>query len=194
MSISIFETSLPDEIILNICHYLSWFDIIIAFYNLNTRLNRTIGGYLKHVSIGNNCQLKQFQHGCSFLLCHQSSLFFHIQTLTISNRGSPLAGKYFLSHIPIKNMINLKKLTLNEFTGNEILSYLDVIEDTGGYMFQHLTTFHIYNPKYNYSSMHAYHDTLEEQKEYESTIINRILTGNNYQLKSVMINGNDLYM
>lgn len=189
-----FETSLPDEIILKICHYLPWFDVIMAFCNLNSRLNRTISGYLKHVSIGNDCGLKQFQHGCSFLLYHQSSLFFHIRTLTISNRGSPLAAKYFLSYIPIQNMIYLEKITLIKFTGKEILLYLDVIERAGENMFQYLITFHIYDPQYINDSTLAILKTLEEQKEYESTIINRILTGNNYRLKSIMIDGDDIYM
>ena len=105
MSLSMFETSIfPDEIILKMCRYLSWFDIFIAFYNLNTRLNQTISGYLNYVSFGEDCCLKQFQYGCSLLLDHQSSLFLFIRTLTISNRGSPLAAKYFLSHIPIQRI------------------------------------------------------------------------------------------
>ena len=194
MSISMFETSLPDEIILNICHYLSWFDVIIAFYNLNTRLNRTISGYFKDVFIGNNCHLKQFQHVCSLLFSYRSSIFNHIRTLTISNRGSPFAAKYFLSHIPIQEMIYLEKLILIAFTGDEILSYLDLIENAGKNMFQHLVKLHIYDPQRVNNKPQAIHDSLEEQKEYESTIINRILTGNNYQLKSIMIDGDNIYM
>jgi hypothetical protein len=194
MSISMLETSFPDEILLKICHYLSCVDVIIAFYNLNSRLNQTISGYLKHVSIGNDCCLKHFQYGCSFLLYHRSSLFFFIRTLTISNRGSPLAAKYFLSYIPIQNMIYLEKMTLIEFTGKEILSYLDVIERAGENMFQYLIKLHIYDPQYINDSTLAILKTLEEQKEYESTIINRILTGNNCRLKSIMIDGDDMYM
>jgi hypothetical protein len=194
MSISKFETHLPDEIILEICHYLSWFDTVIAFYNLNTRLNRTLSGYVKHVSIGNNCYLKQFQDGCFFLFSNQSSLFFLIRTLTISNRGSPLAAKYFLSHIPIQEMLYLEKLTLIELTGKEILSYLDVITNADQNMFQYLITLHIYDPQCINCSTHAIRDSLEEQNEYESTLINRIITGNNYRFKSIMINGDDIYM
>jgi hypothetical protein len=102
-----FETHLPDEIILKICHYLSWFDVIIAFYNLNTHFNRTINGYLKHVSIGNNCHLKQFQFGCSFLLYHQSSLFFRIRTLTISNRGSLFPFAYSNTGHDLSRKVNI---------------------------------------------------------------------------------------
>jgi hypothetical protein len=192
MSISKFETHLPDEIILEICHYLSWFDTVIAFYNLNTRLNRTLSGFLRHVSVGNNCYLKQFQDGCSFLLSNQSSLFFLIRTLTISNRGSPLAAKYFLSHIPIQEMIYLEKLTLIQFTGNELLSYLDVIGKDGQNTFQHLVTLRIYDPPYiNFCPLWK---TWKEKGEYESTIINQVLMANNQRLQTIIFNGKDAYM
>jgi len=195
MSTSKFETNLPDEIILEICRYLSWFDVIIAFYNLNTRLNRTVNVYRKHVSIGNNCHLKQFRYGCSFLLHHESSLLSFTRTLTISNRGSPSAAKYFLSQIPLQDMIYLEKITMIEFTGGEILSYLHVIETASENMFQHLTTLHIYDPNYINDSTYTFlHNSEKEQIEYESTIINRILTGNNYRLKSIIINGDKIYM
>jgi hypothetical protein len=91
-------------------------------------------------------------------------------------------------------MIYLEKLTLIEFTGYELLSYLDVIEKNGQNTFQHLITLEIYDPQYIDSIAHAIHRNLEEQREYESSIVNRILTGNNYRLKSIMINGDDTYM
>jgi hypothetical protein len=189
-----FETSFPDEILLKICRYLSWFDVIIAFYNLNSRFNRTLSGYLKHASIGNDCCLKDFQHGCSFLLDHQSSLFLFIRTLTISNRGSPLAAKYFLSHIPIQDMFHLEKMTLVEFTGDEILSYLDVIERSSENMFRYFTVLHIDDPQYINGVTHGFRETPDERKEYESIMINRILTGNKQRLKSIIISGDDMHM
>ena len=189
-----FDTSLPDEIILHICRYLSWFDIITAFYNLNSRLNQTISQYLQNVRVGDDCYLKQFRHACSFLLDYHLCLFSRIQTLTISNRGSPLAAKYFLSHIPIQNMIYLEKLTLIELTAKEIVSYLDVIGQADENIFQYLITLHIFDPQYINNDMHSIQKTLEDQIEYESIIINRILTGNKLRLKSILINGDDIYM
>jgi hypothetical protein len=192
MSISKFETHLPDEIILEICHYLSWFDTVIAFYNLNTRLNRTLSGFLKHVSVGNNCYLRQFQDGCSFLLSNQSSLFSLVRTLTISNRGSPLAAKYFLSHIPLEDMIYLEKLTLIQFTGNELLSYLHVIDKDGQNTFQHLVTLNIYDPPY--IVFWPLWKTWKEKGEYESTIINKMLMANSQRLQTIIFNGEDAHM
>jgi hypothetical protein len=189
-----FETYLPDEIILKIWRYLSWFDVFIGFYNLNTRLNQTISGYLKHISIGDDYSLKQFQYGCSCLLHHQSSLFICIRTLTISNRGSPLAAKYFLSHIRMQDMIYLEKLTLIEVTGEEILAYLDVMERAGDNMFQHLNTLEIYDAQNISNNTLIIHNNNKEQGEFESSIMNRVLTGNNYRLKSIMINGDYMYM
>ncbi|CAM4903279.1 unnamed protein product [Rotaria socialis] len=81
-----------------------------------------------------------------------------------------------------------------EFTGEEILSYLDAIEKAGENMFQHLTTLHIDDPQYIQSGPYTLLKNLEQQTEYESTIISRILTGNNYRLKSIMINATELYM
>jgi hypothetical protein len=194
MSISMLETSFPDEILLKICRYLSWFDVIIAFYNLNSRFNRTLSGYLKHVSIGNDCCLKHFQHACSFLLDHQSSLFLLIRTFTISNRGSPLAAKYFLSHIRIQDMIYLEKLTLIKFTGDELLSYLDIIGKDGQHTLQHLVTLHICDPPYINHRAFRMCKTWTEQKDYESTIVNRVLMANNQRLQSIMIDGDDVFM
>ncbi|CAF3145766.1 unnamed protein product [Rotaria socialis] len=81
-----------------------------------------------------------------------------------------------------------------EFTGEEILSYLDAIEKAGENMLQHLTTLHIDDPQYIQSGPYTLLKNLEQQTEYESTIISRILTGNNYRLKSIMINATELYM
>ena len=194
MSISTFETNLPDEIILEICRYLSWLDVMYAFYNLNARINRTISAYFKHVSIGNNCQLKQFQYGCSILLHYRSTLFLFIRTLTISNRGSPLAAKYFLSHIPIQDMIFLEKLVLIKFTGDELLSYLDVIGTDDQNIFQHLVTLHIFDLPHVNQRPFNMRKTLKEQEEYESVIINRVLTANNQRLQSIMVDGEDVSM
>ena len=92
-------------------------------------------------------------------------------------------------------MIYLEKITLIEVTGEEILSFLDIIERAGDNTFQHLNTFEIYDPRYIDSyNCHIVHHNHEKQKEYESNIINRILTGNNYRLKSIVINGDCIYM
>ena len=190
MSISMLETSFPDEILLKICRYLSWFDVIIAFHNLNSRFNQILSGYLKNVSIGNDCSLKHFQHGCSFLLGRQSSLLPLIRTLSISNRGSPLAAKYFLSRIRMQDMIYLEKLTLIKCTGNEVLSYLDVIGRDGEHTFQHLVTLHICDPLLINSGAFHLFEHWTEQKDYESNIINRILMANDQRLQSIMIKGN----
>lgn len=194
MSASMLETTFPDEIFLLICGYLSWFDLIITFYNLNSRFNRILGEYLKHVSIGNDCCFNHFQHGCSFLLKHQSSLFPRIRTLTISNRGSPSAAKYFLLHIPIQDMIDLEKIRLIEFTGDEILSYLDMINRTNESMFQHLTVLHIDDPQYFNGATYTRRQTRDEVKNYQSIMINRILTGNRQRFKSIRISSDDIYM
>ena len=92
-------------------------------------------------------------------------------------------------------MIYLEKITLIEVTGEEILSFLDIIERAGDNMFQHLITLKIDEPRYIDSvNSHSVHHNHEKQKEYESNIINRILTANNYRLKLIMIDGNHLYL
>ena len=90
--------------------------MIIAFYNLNSRINRTIG---------NDYCFKYFSDGYSILVDHQLSLFHLIRMLIITNRRSPLAAEYFLSLVSFENMIYFEKL---RFIGHEILLYLDVIE------------------------------------------------------------------
>lgn len=176
------------------CGYLSGFNVFVAFYNLNLRINRMISGYLQHLSVGNDCCLNYFRTGCSILVHHQSSLLHLIRTLTISNRGSPLAARSFLSLVSLENMIYLEKLTFIEFTGHEILLYLDAIERNSENMFQYLTTLYIDHPQCIDSHAYAWLGTPEKKQEHQSILINQILTGNKYRFKSIVIHGDDAYM
>ncbi|UJR13303.1 hypothetical protein I4U23_000321 [Adineta vaga] len=126
MSISIFERSPPDEIILNICQYLSWMDIMIAFYNLNSRFNRTVSSYLKHVCIGNDCELKQFQSVCSLLLSHRSFLLDHIQTLANSVIENADKKKFqYLVTLYIYDSQYTSNFIVHSFRGNHNQSNAD---------------------------------------------------------------------
>jgi hypothetical protein len=73
---------LPDELLLLICSYLTEFDVLQAFNDLNLRLNYTISGYRKHMNL-TRVRYGQFSRCCDML--RQSSLGSQVQSLTLSN-------------------------------------------------------------------------------------------------------------
>ena len=139
-----------------------------------------------------NANSNRFSTVVFLLLSHRSFLLDHIKTLTISNRDSPLAAKYFLSHIPVQEMIHLEKLTLVAFTHDEILLYLDFIDNAEENIAQNLARLHLYHTLYiNTDPLYVY-DTPAAIREYHSYSANRILTGNSQRLQSIIFNGYDV--
>lgn len=130
MFLSKFET-LPDEIILEICHYLRPFDIINGFGQLNWRLNRTISQYRRSADI-HHLTLNQYKRWYSHLLPHTAD---HIRSLVLSNWNSP--GQIQLFNQSTKNysslhhlLPNIKQLRLIDFSNDDIdiLPKLDMID------------------------------------------------------------------
>ena len=103
---------LPDELILLICLYLSTFDVINGFNDLNIRLNETIIDYRREIKLI-GIKYGQFDQYCNMLL--KSSLGFKIRSLNISN-NRPVKEQitYFAKQIcPFnKKLPNLERLRL----------------------------------------------------------------------------------
>ncbi|CAF2537512.1 unnamed protein product [Rotaria sp. Silwood2] len=83
---------LPDEIILEICRFLSSTDVLYSLFNLNSRLNRTIFIYRQHVVLRRTSFI-QFEYVCLNVLPTIGST---IRSLSINANWTDLLAKRFL--------------------------------------------------------------------------------------------------
>ncbi|CAF2464474.1 unnamed protein product [Rotaria sp. Silwood2] len=130
MFLSKFE-ELPDEIILQICLYLSPFEILNGFGQLNWRLNQTISRFRYNLDI-HHLTLNQYQRWYSHLL---PSTAEHVRNLVLSNWNSPGQIRLFnqsTKHYSSLHQLlpNIKQLRLIDFSNDDvhILPKLAMIE------------------------------------------------------------------
>jgi len=119
-----FETSFPDEIILEICRYLHPIDILLSFTGLNYRLNRTINDFIQHIHLSSVISYKNYLYLLETIL---PSIWLSIQSLTISNCQVPCLTTIFLNTIEKILPPNLKKLSLFHLNINEIYKFINRI-------------------------------------------------------------------
>jgi hypothetical protein len=116
-----FETSFPDEIILEICRYLHPIDIILSFSGLSYRLNRTITDFIHHIYLSSIISYNNYLYLLRNIF---PSIWSSIQSLTISNCQLPFLTTVFLNTIENTLPPNLKKLCLYHLNINEIHSFI----------------------------------------------------------------------
>lgn len=119
---------LPDELILLICRYLSSTDILISFYNLNSRLTQTISGFYQHVVLG-QVSFKHFNYICTSIL---PNISINIRTLVVSNDWKGILSKIFLNYFGEKMSLlfpHLQRLILVTFRISSLLSFLDCLQN-----------------------------------------------------------------
>ncbi|CAF1004665.1 unnamed protein product [Adineta ricciae] len=119
---------LPDELLLQICRYLSSTDVLYSLFNLNSRLNRTIFTYRQHVTF-RLTNFQQFEYICSVILPEISST---VRTLSINANWTDLVGKRFHYHFghQMKDAFpNLEHLILIAFNGKELSDYMTCLSD-----------------------------------------------------------------
>ncbi len=156
---------LPDEILLQICHYLTGADVLYSLYNLNARLNVTITGYCRYLDLS-GVTYPRFDH----VVCHivpkiassvQSFVFHGYREKFLSAR----AFDFFYASPMSYTFPQLQRITLNWFTGKGLLSFIDIIQDLS-----HLVELNIRSLK----------------EAVEETLLTKVLTANNGRLNSVM--------
>ncbi|CAF2514907.1 unnamed protein product [Rotaria sp. Silwood2] len=76
---------LPDEILLNICQYLSQYDIILAFFGLNNRLNCTVSQFIQTLIISNE---NYFTHRENYQLLSIIGPYLHSLTIKHTHLSS----------------------------------------------------------------------------------------------------------
>ena len=134
----------PDEILLEICRYLHCSDVLYSFFDLNSRLNRTITSYCQHVWF-RRASHKQLLHIYEQILprigstvvaltihpLHQSSfpqaiqlqlskLFSNLKTLTLTSWTSANLIQTMIDHL--QEFEYLEKLVIQELTSSDDLS------------------------------------------------------------------------
>jgi hypothetical protein len=118
---------LPDELLLLICSYLSAFDVLQAFNDLNVRLNGAISEYRNHIDL-TRVRYGQFNQYCDMLL--RSSLGLQVQSLKLSNNKPVMRQiKFFAKQVwPLDQKLpNLECLTLLGITYDELDLFLPKI-------------------------------------------------------------------
>lgn len=120
MLLSKFE-KLPDEIILEICRYLTPFDILNGFGQLNSRLNQTIDQFRRNVDT-HHLTLNQYERWYKHLL---PDTVGYIKYLVLSNWNSPGQIRRFNESTKIYKSLyelfpNIKKLRLIDFSNEDI--------------------------------------------------------------------------
>ena len=117
-----FETSFPDEIILEICRYLHPIEVLLSFGGLNCRLNRTISDFIEHVHLTSVISYQNYLHLLRTIL---PTFWSSIQSLTIDNCQVPHLARLFLDNTEDVLPPNLKKLSLIRLSINEIYSFVN---------------------------------------------------------------------
>ena len=114
MSLLIF----PDEVLLDIFDYLSFTEIIAAFYETmlhNRRIQNLINNQLRAMHVSSidlrSMTKSQFLHTCRTLRS-QENVCEKIHSLTLSNEETFGQIRLFTTHLPLDQMVHLKQLTL----------------------------------------------------------------------------------
>ncbi len=115
--------NLPDEILLLICRYLSSTDILLSFYDLNSRLSQTISGFCQHVVLA-QIPLKRFDYICKSILPNMGT---NICSLVISNDWKGVLSNMFVNYFGETMLLafpHLRRLILTTFRMSSLMSFL----------------------------------------------------------------------
>ena len=160
---------LPDEILLLICRYLSSMDVLFSFYDLNSRLLQTIGGYCRHVVLA-EVPFMQFKYVCTSIL---PKIGANVYSLAVSNQWKGILSKLFLNNFGEKMSLtfpNLRYLTFIAFSDKSLESFLNYL--------QNCPELH----EINICQLSESADSPVESK----TLLHQIFTANNNQLNSIL--------
>jgi hypothetical protein len=158
---------LPDEILLELCKYLSCVEILQSFFGLNSRMTNMITQYCQHVSL-RNASFTQCSYLCNNVLPQIGS---HICSLTIHCWYAVLQNKLFTKTDGRKMSImfpHLEKIHLVEFDHDQLVHFFHTLHDLN-----HLVEIQLYQ----LSSI---------TRDDQSTVLRTLLQANNNQLTSIL--------
>ena len=164
---------LPDEILLAICRYLTGSDVLYSFYNLNTRLNVTLTGYCRYLDLS-GVTYPRFD----YVVCHilpriassvRSFVFHGAREKLLSAR----ALNFFYDSPMSFTFPQLRRITLESFSGEQLSSFIDLIQD-----FSHLVELNIRSLK----------------EPIEETLLTKVFAANNGRLNSVTFDEGSVFL
>ena len=164
---------LPDEILLEICYYLTGADVLYSLYNLNARLNVTVTGYCHYLDLS-GVPYPRLDH----VVCHilpkiassvQSFIFHGYREKLLS----PRAFEFFYALPMSFTFPQLRRISLQWFVGEGLLSFINNIQDLS-----HLVELNIVSLK----------------KVEEETLLTKVLAVNNGRLDSVTFDRNSAFL
>lgn len=160
--------SLPDELLLELCHYLLCVDVLLAFDHLNIRLTRLIRDYYRHVSL-HKASFAQFGQLCTDILPRIGT---HIQSFVIDNCYSNLQASIFPLYFENRMSScfpDLKRIILVSFRPDPLLTFLKILTEL-----ERLQTIDIRT---------LFRVPISQQ----TTVLLALLQANNHRLTSVLI-------
>jgi len=165
-SISSFEI-LPDEILLNVCRYLSTGHVLYALYNLNSRLNVTITGYCRHINLS-RLTYPEFNHVGSYIIPQiapfvQSIVFRCYRDTIWRTKTSVCFDPTRISSL----FPQLQKIRFERYNGDTLSSFIDNLENLSE--LRELNIMHLNEPA-------------------KATLLTNIFSANNHQLNSIVFN------
>lgn len=104
--------SMPDEIFLEIFDYISSWDLIRSFYNLNKRINSIIHGIRLHLDLS-FVQKKTFLYTCHYIL---PKFYQQIYSIKLSNKQTIDGIDYYLDQSTYCQLEQVETLVLTEPT------------------------------------------------------------------------------
>ncbi|UJR33514.1 hypothetical protein I4U23_020959 [Adineta vaga] len=119
--------SMPDEILLDIFDYISGYDLIYSFYNLNRRFNSIIHGIHLYLNLS-SVQQKTFLYTCHYILPNFAS---QIHSIKLSNKQTIDGIDYYLEQSKCFQQEQVKNLVLIEPTIEQfikLISFFPFIE------------------------------------------------------------------
>jgi hypothetical protein len=112
--------SMPDEIFLEIFDYISGYDLISSFYNLNQRFNSIIHGIHFDLDLS-YVQQKTFLYICHYILPNFSQ---QIHSIKLSNKRTIDGINYYLEQIKSHQQEQVKSLVLIEPTLEQFIKLI----------------------------------------------------------------------
>ncbi|CAF5052563.1 unnamed protein product, partial [Rotaria sp. Silwood1] len=120
--------TLPDEILLQICKYLSCADILVSLTGLSYRITQMITQYRHHISL-HKTSLSQSDYLCGNIFPQIGS---QIRSLLIDCCYSVLQDDLFIKYFANKISITfpqLERISLVAYEDNQLIALLDSLHD-----------------------------------------------------------------
>ena len=120
--------SLPNELLLDLCAYLSTGDLVRAFYNANIRFNRLLDVHFQ--SFGFDCQSTtwhDFDVICRQYLPHLGGRLTALR-LSDNDETPQQIESFFASGLTLGQFVRLRSLSLCDLCSTEILNRILLLE------------------------------------------------------------------